>query len=559
MTRNPRGSTRREFIHALGAIGGVGAAYHGLSALGLIKMPAARARMSALPYDVGKGRRVIIIGAGLAGLSTAYVLARAGFKVRVLEANARLGGRSFTVRRGDKFAEDGGDEQECVFTNDSLYLNAGPGRIPEHHFEVLNYCRDFGVKLEPYIYMCQTNRLQNDAVLGGKPVPFRQIKFNLRGEIATLMAKLTKSGTIDQELTGIDKTAFLDMLKSFGSLQKEHGELKWDVKNRTDFWPSGYAKEPGAWLNAGVPYPRFDLETLLGTQFWKTGLFNNLRYYWQTTLLQPVGGMDMIWQAFLKQDVPASSAFDESMGASEGKITLENLVSIRAPVVNVRNTANGVEVVYHGRSEPADFCISTMAPSQLEAKLSGNILPAYRQALKGFKYTPAAKIGWEANRFWETEDRIYGGISWTTDKIKQIWYPSSGFNSPTGVLTAMYTYGQDAVDFGNMPLQDRFQAALAGGEKLHPGKYRDNVLYYTALSVAWQKMPHFIGGWAAETADEDFAAYKKLVQLNEQGGGGHIYLAGDYLSYWPGWQEGAITTAHKAAQLLAMKARALVK
>ena len=72
-------------------------------------------------------------------------------------------------------------------------------------------------------------------------------------------------------------------------------------------------------------------------------------------------------------------------------------------------------------------------------------------------------------------------------------------------------------------------------------------------------MPHFIGGWAAETADEDFAAYKKLVQLNEQGGGGHIYLAGDYLSYWPGWQEGAITTAHKAAQLLALKARTLVK
>ena len=44
----------------------------------------------------------------------------------------------------------------------------------------------------------------------------------------------------------------------------------------------------------------------------------------------------------------------------------------------------------------------------------------------------AGKVGWQAERFWETKDNIYGGISWTTDIITQIWYPSSRLPQPQG-------------------------------------------------------------------------------------------------------------------------------
>lgn len=50
--------------------------------------------------DAGAGRRVIVVGAGLAGLSAAFELARLGFDVQVLEARDRIGGRVHTLRAG---------------------------------------------------------------------------------------------------------------------------------------------------------------------------------------------------------------------------------------------------------------------------------------------------------------------------------------------------------------------------------------------------------------------------------------------------------------------------
>ena len=93
-----------------------------------------------------------------------------------------------------------------------------------------------------------------------------------------------------------------------------------------------------------------------------------------------------------------------------------------------------------------------------------------RLILRSVDYIPACKVGWQAKtRFWEKEDRIYGGISWTTDIISQIWYPSSGFHEEFGVLTGAYNRGDQARQFQALTVPERIAAALAGGEKLHPG------------------------------------------------------------------------------------------
>jgi monoamine oxidase len=296
-------------------------------------------------------------------------------------------------------------------------------------------------------------------------------------------------------------------------------------------------------LNGGVLNGRVSLETILKAEYWKTGLFGSLQYYWQASLMQPTGGMDMIWHAFLRQPVPGGGTIKETVTLNSPVRSVRNLEVNGAKKVEVIHGAPGGEAV----TDIADFCISTMAPIQL-VQAGENFSTGFVNALAAIAYRPATKVGLQmSNRFWETEDRIYGGISWIRDDVSQVWYPSSDFHSKNGVLTAAYNNGPAAARFGAMPIEARIEAALSAGEKLHPGEYRENYTPSTALALAWQNMPHFIGGWADDQAEDQPDVYKAMVDAIPDG---QVYLAGDFFSYWPGWQEGSVTSAELATKLI---------
>jgi monoamine oxidase len=71
-------------------------------------------------------RRVLVIGAGLAGLAAAYELAQAGHEVTVLEARSRAGGRVQTLR--EPFA-------------DGLHVEAGAVTVHDTHDWTIHYAR----------------------------------------------------------------------------------------------------------------------------------------------------------------------------------------------------------------------------------------------------------------------------------------------------------------------------------------------------------------------------------------------------------------------------------
>src|ERR1044072_9339203 len=79
-------------------------------------------------------RKVVILGAGLAGLSAGYELKKAGHDVTVLEAQERPGGRVLTLRTFDE----------------GLYADAGAARIPDRHQWTLGYVKEFGLRLLPF-------------------------------------------------------------------------------------------------------------------------------------------------------------------------------------------------------------------------------------------------------------------------------------------------------------------------------------------------------------------------------------------------------------------------
>ena len=86
--------TRRRLIWRAASAGGYPAAFLLMRSIDLIASPAAPPGRFTLPPESGKGIKVAILGAGIAGLIAAYELRKAGFDCTVLEARDRPGGRN---------------------------------------------------------------------------------------------------------------------------------------------------------------------------------------------------------------------------------------------------------------------------------------------------------------------------------------------------------------------------------------------------------------------------------------------------------------------------------
>lgn len=135
-----------------------------MTGLGLLASP------TQAPFNLTgrvSGVRVVILGAGVAGMTAAYELGKVGYDCRVLEARGRPGGRVFTVRRGTVSEEDG-PSQTAAF-DDGLYFNAGPMRISHHHELTLAYCRELQVPVEVFVPDCESAYLCRTTGYEGPP------------------------------------------------------------------------------------------------------------------------------------------------------------------------------------------------------------------------------------------------------------------------------------------------------------------------------------------------------------------------------------------------------
>lgn len=497
--------------------------YQAMAALGVVAVPAAYAGTPKLPGGSGAGKRVAIIGAGIAGLTAALELGKAGYECIVLEATGHVGGRNRTLRRGD-VATEYDSTQTCDFDDDpNLYFNAGPARIPYHHEALLGYCRELGVPLQPFINDNHAAYLHEAKAFGGKPQRQHKILTDTHGSIAEMLAKAISHDALDRTLTKEDADKLLQMLRDFGDLDAEY---RYRGSNR-----AGLADGDGILTNPNGPGAiRIPTKELVDSGLWKWLQFPVI-WDMNATMMQPVGGMDQIVRGFERK---------------LGPIILRN-----APVTRITTGNDGVTLRYkdQGRSQElrCDFCINS-APTHVVAGIDNNFSAAYRTALaKGAEWGKLFKIAFQARRrFWEEDAQIYGGISWTSEDILQIWYPPHGFHSPKGILLGSYQWDPDKGErWGRLKPAARLAKAIAEGEKIHPGY---GGMVEKGISVAWNKVPYMFG-CAPEWSPEARARHYPTLVAAE---GAH-YMVGDQISFHGGWQEGAIRSAHRAVEDIARR------
>jgi monoamine oxidase len=175
-----------------------------------------------------------------------------------------------------------------------------------------------------------------------------------------------------------------------------------------------------------------------------------------------------------------------------------------------------------------------------------------KQAIAAVPYGASVKVGLEfKRRFWEEDERIYGGITQTNLPIRSISYPSNGYFSkgPAVLLGAYMWDNAHAFRMSALTPEERVRVAVEMGSKIHP-QYRQE--FKSGVSVAWNRVPFINGCYARWTDELREQHYRNLCAVD-----GRIVLAGEHASYIPAWMEGAVLSSLDAIQRLHGKATAM--
>ena len=517
--------TRRALLVALGAAGGAGLTLGAMEALGRLppvgstKVDFRAPSRTDFTLTGRASASVIVLGAGIAWLTAAYELEKAGYRCTILEARDRPGGRNWTVRAGTKETALDGSTQTATFDG-GLHANLGPTRIAQHH-TTLDYCRELGVPV--HVFGNQNADafyyFEGAGALSGKRLRHRAVQADLRGYVNELLAKAVSQGAVDSDVSSADREVLLDYLRTSGFLSSYNRYAGGSARG----YATGASAKPPV---MDTPYALHDLLEMHRNGLSTLGLFATLENDWDGAMpmFEPDGGMDRIPKALAA--------------------AIKGTIHYGAEVTAVTNEANLVRIRFRDASgeheETADYCVCALPP-HLVARVANNFARETSTALQTARSINAGKMGLQfKRRFWEQDDLIFGGVTLTNMDITQILYPSEGYFGNKGVLIGYYALAEFANSLGLMSPADRVARAVAQGVKIHGDVYRTE--FESAFSADWRGTRFSEGAWVAwpGQASGGGPAFDRLQKPD-----GRVYFAGDHLSYAIGWQHGAFESARQ--------------
>jgi monoamine oxidase len=443
-------------------------------------------------------QRVIVVGAGVAGLVAAYELMKAGHDPVLLEAQARVGGRVCTWRE--------------PFTH-GLYSEVGAMRIPRAHNLTLAYIDKFGLHVSPFTM--------------GNPQGYYYIN-GQRHRIADANADPALLGF---ELAGLTRGTSIgalwqNALAPFAEKLQTCGDSAWaEIVSAYDGFSTREFLEHCKWEEAAIELFGLlaDQEALMNSSFLEL-LREELGSYY-VDMVEIDGGMDLLPRAFLPE--------------------LQGRIRFGAKMIAIDQDEQKVTINYQtsaGRfQETADYAILTVPfPVLRHIEAVKPFSRAKQRAIRQLHYDASAKILLQSRRrFWEEDDGIFGGGSVTDLPIRVIYYPDHGRETGRGVILASYTWSEDAQRWGSLCPPDRISQALENLALIHPQ-------ITTEFEVGASKMWHddeFAGGaFALFDPGQQTLLHEHIIAPE-----GRIHFAGEHASLAHAWIQGAIESGLRTA------------
>ncbi len=481
--------TRRNFLR-LAALSG--------SATLLPNVPVLSAN-NKLSTRRGERKKVLIIGAGMAGMSAGIELIGQGHDVTILEGRMRAGGRVQTLRSP---------------LAPGLYADLGAARIPENHDWTMKYINKYGLQTVPFnptegtfIQYMKGKRMKHTATT---PVPLEDYPLKLKGK----EYKLGWQNIVAQP--------FEPIMRQLGDPTK----LDWPsdaIKSFDNFSFKGYLRDQGyssqiadilfiGWEKEGAEMNMSVLESM-----------REFSLSFGAPRVKVVGGNDLI---------PTNMAQEISDYILYGQKVLDIQQTNEKVFVTVEQTRENI-------TYSADYLICTLPLTVLR---NMDVVETFSQekqnAVNNYGYWDLSRsILQVSDRYWKEEG--FNGFA-ATDQPTEIWDPMYEVDGKRGMIANYIKHNDSRKKLAELTDEERLEFSMNHIDEVFPGIRR---VYEGGYTKCWGEDPWSLGAHSIGEVGQMTNMLQTLFKPE-----GRIYIAGEHASAYHGWMQGALESGARCAK-----------